>query len=603
MNAEQRGKLQSLQTAAKEAGKLFSDGKFIESAEKVTSVQKELLELLESKDPAILKEGKKTYLVLQKAHELLELEGATLEPLPTWAELSVGAVKATTKGKPDKLKDGVSFKDDIAPWLITECGSCHIAKRSGEFSMATYNDLMRGSKAGRVLIPGKDIGNPMVESIESRDMPRGNGSVSRDQLDALKRWIAEGAKFDGPNPTAPLTSFSRGAKSNAAMETEKGPAKPTGKETVSFARDVAPILIANCTGCHINVRQVQGNLRMDDFTQLLRGGNSGSIISPGKPDDSLLIKKLKGESGNRMPAGGRPPLSDEKIAMIAKWIAEKATFDGYSPDADIDGVVDRAIAANSNHEELFKKRQERAANSWAKVLPNDKAKSVSNHQMVILGNVPQERLAELLTVMEKAKEHVAKQFGISSSDPLVKGGLAVFVLKSRYDYSEFGKMTEQRELPREWQGHWHSDPLDVYAVIADDSTIDEKQQLSVAIQVLTGAYLGSFSGVPNWFAEGVARNQVLLANRRGDNRTKSWQMAMPAAVRKVDKPQTLLEGKIDEESSGLVGMGLTAFMMDRANKRRFEALISGLKAGKDFDEAMQASFGPPEKILRAFLGK
>ena len=35
----------------------------------------------------------------------------------------------------------------------------------------------------------------------------------------------------------------------------------------------------------------------------------GSIIEPGKSSASLLVKKIKGESGDRMPAGGRPALS------------------------------------------------------------------------------------------------------------------------------------------------------------------------------------------------------------------------------------------------------------------------------------------------------
>ncbi len=118
--------------------------------------------------------------------------------------------------------------------------------------------------------------------------------------------------------------------------------------------------------------------------------------------------------------------------------------------------------------------------------------------------------------MDKAIEAATKALNAPSNEPLVKGGIALFVLKSRYDYSEFGRMTENRELPKEWQGHWQSDPLDVYAVIADDSSVDAKHQAALALQMVSGAYLGTFKEVPTWFAEGVARNLVVAVNRRTD---------------------------------------------------------------------------------------
>ncbi len=129
-------------------------------------------------------------------------------------------------------------------------------------------------------------------------------------------------------------------------------------------------------------------------------------------------------------------------------------------------------------------------------------------------------------------------------------------------------MTENRELPKEWQGHWQADPLDVYAVIADDSSVDAKHQAALALQMVSGAYLGTFNEVPTWFAEGVARNLVVSVNRRTDARVKAWQQALPSAIQKIDKPETLLEDRLDEESAGLAGMALTGFMMDRANRRR-----------------------------------
>ena len=82
----------------------------------MTAVQTGLVKLLETKDTELQKESRRLYTMLQTAHGKLELEGAELEKLPTWEEL--------TEGKP-KGANGpatVSFKDDIAPWMISQCG-------------------------------------------------------------------------------------------------------------------------------------------------------------------------------------------------------------------------------------------------------------------------------------------------------------------------------------------------------------------------------------------------------------------------------------------------------------------------------------------------
>ncbi len=611
--AEQKAKLNEIQAETKEAAKLFADGKVEEAAEKVLSVQKQLIELLGHKDPVVLREGRKAYAALQKAHERFEIEGATLDPLPAWDELVGKPVKNTkpssTKSTTEKSgsgssktkKGGVSFKEDVAPWLISECGGCHVTQRKGDFSMASYAELIKGSKAGRVLFPGSAKDNPIVDLIESGAMPPSGGGVSKERLELLKRWIAEGARFDGPNPNAPVTAYTKSGNTLQAKDS-KGPQKSTGRETVSFARDIAPILRENCNGCHIASRQPSGGFRMTTFNDLFRGGQSGPAIEPGKSADSLLVKKLKGEAGARMPMGGRP-LSDEQIGLISKWIDEKATFDGAAFTADINRVMELSWAENADHRELFTKRQERAEANWSKVLPNDRSQSVKNDQVFMLGNVPTERLNELMALVDKAIVHVSKQLGVDADKPFIKGGLTVFVLKNRYDYSEFGKMTESRALPKEWQAHWRADTVDAYAVIADDSAMDEKQHYAQIVQVITGVYLGHLSGVPNWFAEGVARNQVILLNKRGDAKIKAWQAALPSAVQAIDKPETLLQGPVDEEIAGLVGMGITSVMMDRSNKRRFDSLMTSLRSGTDFDEACTSSFGPPANIVKNFLPK
>jgi mono/diheme cytochrome c family protein len=595
MTEQERAKIVELTDAMRAAGQAYSDGKFADSAAKIAEIQSGLVELLKSRDPALQRLAKPLYSRLGRAHGLLELKGAELEALPSWQELTTAPPMEEPPATPT-----ISFTKEIAPWFVSTCGNCHINNQRGQFSMANFNDLMRGAGGAVVLFAGSARGSRLVEVIESGDMPRGGGKVSSEQLTALKTWIDEGAKFDGPDPAASLTSLVPGgaASTPSRMQVKA----PTGSETVSFSKDIAPILMENCNGCHIAGRRASGNLRMDTFAQLLRGGDSGAVIAP-QAADSLLIQKLKGESGQRMPAGGRPPLSEDKIELISTWIGEGAAYDGPSPDTNLETVVNQAWASAATHEELFQRRQQRSLARWTRVLPNDEPASAKTDELFVLGNVPPARIETMLDALSSAIEETKRLLRADAKQPLVKGGLTVFVLKSRYDYSEFGRMTENRELPKDWLGHWHADPLDAYGVLAADTDVEDKQAAAVALQVVSGAYLGSFSGVPTWFGEGVARNLVRNEFRRGDDRVLAWQRSLPAAMLKVENAKSLLEGRLDEEAAGLVGMSLTNFMMERTNRRRFDKLLELLRAGQPFDTACTATFAPPEALVKTWLGK
>ncbi len=596
MTPQQRAKLNELSEKTREAGKLYNGQKMVEAAKLINEIHKDLAKVLEDRSsPALQRTAEPIYQKLVRAHALLELEGVELDPLKSWDDL-IGKGKDSKPGEKP-----VSFKDDVAPILVSNCGGCHVTGMRGRFSMSSYEVLMQGPRAGKVVFPGSSTGSRVIEVIEGGEMPPNGTKVSDAHLSTLKRWIDEGAKFDGPDPKVALGELTKATPAPDAA----GPAKvvaSSGKETVSFARDIAPILRDNCNGCHIGGQQASGGFRMDTFNQFLRGGDSGAVIVPPKDVDSLIIKKIKGLSGQRMPAGGRPPLSDEQIEKIATWIREKATFDGPRADANINTVINTAWANSAKHSELLERRGERAFEKWKRVLPNDEPSMAKSDELFVLGNVPQLRIDEIRDELEKAIAAVKKQFSAPANQPLVRGGIAVFVLKSRYDYSEFGKMTEKRELPRQWMGHWYADPLDVYCVLSGEKTT-EAPMASVALQVITSAYIGSHAEVPAWFAEGVGRNMVINTHKKDDQRVKLWVQSMEQAAQRVPNANALLKGELDEEAGGVVGMAITNVMMARNNKARFNTLVTKLREGKGFTEAMTASFGKPDDFVKAWIGK
>lgn len=111
-----------------------------------------------------------------------------------------------------------------------------------------------------------------------------------------------------------------------------GNAAKDGGGGVSFSEDVAPILAANCLGCHDDT--ARGGLRLDTFANIRRGGMSGPLLTPGNPQRSLLAYKLIAPGQQRMPRGGQP-LNANEIKTIADWITQGAKYDHDDQTASI----------------------------------------------------------------------------------------------------------------------------------------------------------------------------------------------------------------------------------------------------------------------------
>ena len=216
--------------------------------------------------------------------------------------------------------------------------------------MATFKALM---DSGQV-VANDPVESRLIQVIDTGEMPPNGAKVSEAELNLLREWVKTGAKSDA-DENANLRTL---GPQTAAAPPEERPQliKSTGKETVSFSKDIAPILIENCSGCHVDVSQPRAGLNLGVFAALLRGGDNGPILKSGKGAESLVVKKLLGTGGgNRMPVG-RPPLAKEKIDLVAKWIDEGASFDGSDANQSIRLVAARSRAASLNHAELSKER-------------------------------------------------------------------------------------------------------------------------------------------------------------------------------------------------------------------------------------------------------
>ena len=110
-----------------------------------------------------------------------------------------------------------------------------------------------------------------------------------------------------------VTAFSWQPASAADAPDEKAQGK-------FFESKIRPLLAEHCFKCP-GEKKEKGGLRLVSHGSLLKGGESGAAIVPGKPDESLLIEAVRYES-LEMPPAGKLPEAD--IKLLESWVAAGA---------------------------------------------------------------------------------------------------------------------------------------------------------------------------------------------------------------------------------------------------------------------------------------
>ncbi len=591
--AEQKAEIAAIGTLVTKAGNLFKNDKFQETAEVIKEAQSRLEKIGTGvSDQQTMTQLSAIHKRITQAHALLELEGIALpelkplEPLAKPGEAPAGG--------------GVSFVKQVAPILNARCGNCHVRNSRGMFSMASYEALMTGPPAGKVVFPANVKGSDLIVKIEDKEMPPNGSGIPAEELETLTKWVEQGAKFDGTDPKANLATLLTGQPQPAAtpMATVQ---MATGKETVSFAKDIAPVLVANCTGCHGAMRP-RNNFSLLTMEGLLRGGDRGEPILPGKPADSLLVKKLKGTAdGARMPMG-RTPLDDGTMAKIEKWIEEGAKFDGPDPKQSIVEVAAIAKASSQTHEQLSADRAKLAEQNWRLGLPGIEASRFESANYLVLGNVGQLTLEDIAQRAEAQAPKVAAILKAPADQPLVKGRLTLFVFGERYDYGEFGKMVEKRDLPPSWRGHHRFSIVDAYGVVMPSKANDYSLDALIG-QQLAAVHVASLGrGVPTWFAEGTGRVVATRLVEGPDSRIDKWDPAVPQVIGMMTAPDDFLTGKLSDEEAAVAAYSFVKFLIKDA--RKHQILLDNLAKGGEFGKSFATAFGgTPNQLAVAWVRK
>jgi len=534
--------------------------------------------------------------------------GKRMETVPPAA----GAAKpAAAKAAPKPAaKPALTFTAQVAPILSRHCGGCHIAGRKGGFQMVSYAGLM---KTG-VVQPGVGESSRLVEVILSGDMPRGGGKVSPEDLGVLMKWIDAGAPFDGPDPTAPIDGLARQATAppSAVAPTKPIVAVKLKPGEVSFAADVAPVLVAQCVGCH-DAMQPEANLSMVTLERLLRGGRGGSPVVSGKGAESLLIKKIKGAGieGQRMPLG-KPPLADEVIATIQKWIDQGAKLDLLTPQAEMETLAAAGRSQKLSHDDLKKVRFRAGGSLWARAIPDDKAVAIERGDVLVSGNLSAAKMEELADAAEAVAGRLQEQM-MGGKSPIIKGGIVVYGFAKGYDLSSFWQTVFSDDRPKGVTAGGGVLGDVVYAAVIPSTTDKASQdkasggkddaeantRVLLAEQMTAAALLGR--GVPAWFAKGAGRAVAMKFEPKAGF-VETWRRDLPAAVQRCGSPADFFSGHGDSVAMATVGGGFISAIMPSVS--RLEALVGQLDAGTPFDQAFINVFrSPPQQLFEAWVAQ
>jgi uncharacterized membrane protein len=99
----------------------------------------------------------------------------------------------------------------------------------------------------------------------------------------------------------------------------------TADPNTFYGARIQPIFTARCIGCHGEGKH-KGNLRLDSYRALMRGGKNGLVIQTGSTQSSDLFRRitLPASHDDFMPKG-RQPLTADQVKAIELWIGAGAS--------------------------------------------------------------------------------------------------------------------------------------------------------------------------------------------------------------------------------------------------------------------------------------
>ncbi len=198
---------------------------------------------------------------------------------PSRRSALVALLFAALSSSPARAERPVSFNRDIRPIMSDTCFHCHgfdAKKREAKLRLDVREEALKEAESGEIpIVPGKPEESEIIRRIFTSDKddlmppPKAHKELTQAQKETIRRWVAEGAKYEAHwayaplgKPTVPANSAAspidafvreKLAEKKIAPSPEAPKAKllrrlsldltglpPTPEEVAAFVNDAAP---------------------------------------------------------------------------------------------------------------------------------------------------------------------------------------------------------------------------------------------------------------------------------------------------------------------------------------------------------------------------
>lgn len=432
--------------------------------------------------------------------------------------------------------------------------------------------------------------------------------------------------------TDPGAAESQGYKAcGVCKPNEDDPGAEGDDGKLQFSRDIAPILAGNCMGCH-NAEQHKGEFDLTTFQGLMKGSQSGAVIVPGQPDESLLVELVV---SRKMPrGGGNRRLASTSIAKIQRWVQEGARLDpGISPTATLDKIAPtteemrQAALEKLSPEQRDQKLRAVALDRWKQAGGEAEPRMESGKHFLIFSNLPEDRAKATLKALETQRLRVGTLLGAELASSLAgPEKVSVYVFNDINAFAEFVRGVERREIEAGSQADGRLDIEAPYLVAVDplgggeepkpssrrssrkDQDDDEPTGPERSLVGLLSEQLGIAAAraggkPPTWLAEGLGAYLAAQVEPRSPYYSKlrretaqQFQLGWPA------KANEALGDEASPEALRALGFSLFEWL-GSSFRPQLPMFVRALvqDGGSKLDRAIKDCFGP--KVTRdQFLG-
>ncbi len=195
-----------------------------------------------------------------------------------------------------------------------ECNLCHsIPVVAGPGDFISEIEISRGPEPDSHKNPNwitlhRDVFDPTCSNCHTTDNPGGVDNTSFCSNSACHGNVWEYAGFDAPGLREVLLD---------QLPPEPEPTELPAGEEITFNNTIGPMLESNCGACHSTANPLKG-LDLTTYDGLGEGGESGTVIIAGDPENSLIVIIQTSEESHFAQ------LTSDEIALLEQWIADGA---------------------------------------------------------------------------------------------------------------------------------------------------------------------------------------------------------------------------------------------------------------------------------------